>query len=359
MKPTKRMPTMGDVARHAGVSPATVARVLNDPEKVSEEKRLRIRAALEATGYRPNAAARGLRTQRSWTIGLLMVDGSLNPFFSQLGQAIRSEALARGYNVLIYQHGMSARREAEAVAQLLQQRADAVIFAYAVTATGLQPLIDAGTPIVQIEQYLRPDTDSVLIDPRPGIEAAVAHLVSLGHHRIGFIGGDPARYARTKHGDTTQEGARLAAMRDACARLGTDADPDLTQLGLYFSTGQDDPASEGREMMQTLLGLPQPPTAVIAAGDILAAGALQAIGASGLRVPQDISVIGFDNSIANLLSPPLTSIGRPLDKMAQCAIDMVLEAVQTPAARQRCETFDTFLVERASVGPMKPEWPAA
>ena len=170
---------MGDVARYAGVSPATVARVLYEPEKVSEEKRLRIREALKATGYRPNAAARGLRTQKSHSIGLLMVDGSLNPFFSQLSQVIRSEAMKRGYTVLTYQHGMNAQREADAVAQCLQQQADAVIFAYAVTAEGMQPLMDAGVPIVQVEQARRADASNQL----PGVHRdalVVPHLADRG-----------------------------------------------------------------------------------------------------------------------------------------------------------------------------------
>ncbi len=340
---------MGDVARYAGVSPATVARVLYEPEKVSEEKRLRIREALKATGYRPNAAARGLRTQKSHSIGLLMVDGSLNPFFSQLSQVIRSEAMKRGYTVLTYQHGMNAQREADAVTQCLQQQADAVIFAYAVTAEGMQPLVDAGVPIVQVEQARRPGTDMVLVDPATGIDEAVRHLTDLGHRRIGFLGADPDRYARARHHGRTQEEDRILAFQGAVLRHGASPDPDLIRLGLY-SAPDDDPAREGRRMMQELLDLPQRPTAVISSGDILAAGALQALHAAGLNVPGDISLIGFDNSISNLLSPPLTSIGRPLEEMARTALDMALAATADETREHRCETFSTSLVLRASTG---------
>nr|WP_320144634.1 LacI family DNA-binding transcriptional regulator [uncultured Cohaesibacter sp.] len=350
MKKYSPLPTMGDVARHAGVSPATVARVLYEPEKVSLEKRTIVQEALKATGYRPNAAARGLRTQRSGTIGLVVVDGTLNPFFSQLSQAIRNEALERGYNVLMFQHGMKPEREAKAVTQLLQQRADAVIFAYGVNAEGMAPLLQAGIPVVQIEQEVCAGTDAVLIDPVVGINAAVEHLCTLGHERIAFIGGDPALYDRPRVHGTSMDEDRLDAFRAAVRKHGASEDGGLIRLGLYFTTTGDDPAQAGREMMHALLQAPRRPTAVLASGDILAAGALQALGEAGLSVPGDMSVIGFDNSIANLLNPPLSSIGRPLVDIGRCALDLVVNAIngQDNNSEPNRITFPTELVLRHS-----------
>ncbi len=348
LKISDRLPTMEDVANHAGVSPATVARVLYEPDKVGPDKQRRVREALKTTGYRPNAVARGLRTRRSWTIGLIVVDGTLNPFFSQLSQAIRSEALDRGFQVLMFQHGMKPEREASAVVQLLQQRVDAAILSYGINAEGMEPLLQAGIPVVQIEQEVRGGTDAVLIDPATGINAAIDHLCALGHRRIAFIGGDPERYHRARVHGTSMEEDRLAAFRAAIARNGADDNPELVRLGLYFSLQGDDPAFHGRQMMDELLTLKDRPTAVLASSDILAAGALQALKIAELKVPEDISVIGFDNSIANLMTPPMASIGRPLNAMGFSALELAVEAITNPDRSARRITYQTELVLRKS-----------
>lgn len=346
------LPTMGDVARHAGVSPATVARVLYNAGTVSAEKKQRIEAALEATGYRPNIVARGLRTQRSWTIGMIVVDGTINPFFTQLTQAVRTEALDRGYNVLVYNHGMSAKREADAVSNLVQQRADAVIFSYGVAAENMTPLVEAGIPIVQVERDLTLDTHSVLIDPAPGIHEAIAHLASLGHQRIAYIGGDPKLYPRPRPHGSTMEEDRLEAYRRAMEANGLHVDEALIQLGLYFSPAGRPITDEGRKLTRQLMAQIDRPTAILAAGDTLAAGALQELSQIGMTVPKDVSVIGFDNSIADLLTPPLSSIGRPLQEMGISALDLAISAIGGVAMKKETIRFPTKLIIRASTGPV-------
>lgn len=343
------LPTMGDVARHAGVSPATVARVLYKAGTVSADKQARIEAALEATGYRPNVVARGLRTQRSWTIGMIVVDGTINPFFTQLTQAVRTEALDRGYNVLVYNHGMSAKREADAIANLIQQRVDAVIFSYGVAAENMEPLREAGIPIVQIERALTHDTHSVLIDPAPGISEAVAHLAQVGHDRIAYIGGDPKLYPRPRPHGSTMEEDRLTAFRAAMLASEVEVDERLIQLGYYFNPAGRPITGEGRRLTRLLLELPQRPTAIFASGDTLAAGALQEMHQAGLRVPDDISVIGFDDSIADMLTPPLSSVGRPLQDMGTCALNMAIASISDPGTERNSIRFPTYLVKRQSV----------
>lgn len=344
------LPTMGDVARHAGVSPATVARVLYNAGTVSAEKKARIEAALEATGYRPNVVARGLRTQRSWTIGMIVVDGTINPFFTQLTQAVRTEALDRGYNVLVYNHGMSAKREADAIANLIQQRVDAVIFSYGVAAENMVPLHEAGIPIVQIERDLTLDTHSVLIDPAPGITEAVTHLVEAGHERIAYIGGDPKLYPRPRPHGSTMEEDRLVAFRAAMASCGVEVDEAMIQLGYYFNPAGRPITGEGRRLTRLLLDMPRRPTAIFASGDTLAAGALQELQQAGLRVPADISVIGFDDSIADMLTPPLSSVGRPLQEMGIAALDLAIATISDPDTQRQSIRFPTHLVRRESVG---------
>jgi DNA-binding LacI/PurR family transcriptional regulator len=342
------LPTMGDVARHAGVSPATVARVLYNAGTVSAEKTALIEAALEATGYRPNIVARGLRTRRSWTIGMIVVDGTINPFFTHLTQAVRTEALDRGYNILVYNHGMSAKREADAVSNLVQQRADAVIFSYGVAAENMVPLHEAGIPIVQIERDLTLETHSVLIDPVPGISEAITHLAGLGHERIGYIGGDPQLYPRPRPHGSTMEEDRVQAFHSAMETNGLRVDEEMIKLGLYFSPAGDPITNEGRKLTRQLMARKNRPTAILASGDTLAAGALQELRQMAMRVPEDISVIGFDNSIADLLTPPLSSIGRPLHEMAIAALDLAISAISEPGMEKQTIRFPTALVLRES-----------
>ncbi|KAB1122182.1 LacI family transcriptional regulator [Neorhizobium galegae] len=343
---------MGDVARHAGVSPATVARVLYNAGTVSAEKKQRIEAALEATGYRPNIVARGLRTQRSWTIGMIVVDGTINPFFTHLTQAVRTEALDRGYNVLVYNHGMSAKREADAVSNLIQQRADAVIFSYGVAAENMAPLVEAGIPIVQVERDLTLTTHSVLIDPVPGISEAINHLVELGHQRIAYIGGDPKLYPRPRPHGSTMEEDRLRAYQSAMEANGLRVSDGMIQLGLYFSPAGNPITDEGRKLTHQLMAQKDRPTAILASGDTLAAGTLQELSQMGIAVPQDVSVIGFDNSIADLLTPPLSSIGRPLQEMGIAALDLAISAISDVAMKKETIRFPTKLIIRRSTGPL-------
>lgn len=355
----RRLSTMNDVARLAGVSPATVARVLYEPEKVAPGRRIKVEAALAETGYRPNAVARGLRTSRSWKIGLIIVDGRLNPYFVNLSQAIRLEAMSQGYTVLTFQYGSAAEPVTDAVAQLIQNRVDAVIFSYALRPEDITPLLEANIPVVQVEQEAIADTDVVICAPQHGIHAAIAHLVELGHRRIAFMGGDPASYNRPRVHGTTMEEERLAAFRAAVRALGADTDPALEVLGRYFSVTGEDPASEGRAMTSRILAMENRPTAILASSDMLAAGILQALSAADLKVPRDFSLIGYDDSVASLLTPPLSSIGRPLDDIAKASIDCAIAAIVDTPHRPVRHVFDTELHFRQSTASPRPRNPGA
>mgnify|MGYP003664021102 CR=1 FL=1 len=349
---------MGDVANVAGVSPATVARVLYNKGFVAQDKRDRVEAAVIKTGYRTNVFARNLRTQRSFTIGLVIVDGSINPVFTRLSTALEIEALQRGYTLLTLNHAMNARQEKNAVTRFIDHRVDAVICAYAVDPANLAMLAEAGIPVVQVERELTRDTSSVLPDSATGFGAAVAHLAGLGHVDIAYVGGDPARYPRARVRHETMEEERLRCFNEAMARHDLTVRPELVRLGLYFSTDGSPASTEGRNQTAALLALPRPPTAMILSSDILAAGALQAVYAAGMRVPDDISLIGFDDSISDLLSPPMTSIGRPMSEFARVAFDLALAHVDDAQLPPRTEILPMRLVERSSCGPVGngPSW---
>lgn len=345
--------TMGDVAKVAGVSPATVARVLYNQGVVADDKRRRVEAAVVQTGYRTNVFARSLRTQRSFTIGLVLVDGSINPVFTRLSTALEAEALDRGYTLLTLNHAMNARQEQNAVSRFIDHRVDAVICAYAVDAANIALLTEAGIPVVQVERELTLGTSSVLPDSGPGFDAAVRHLVELGHRDIAFVGGDPARYPRARVRRETMEEERLRCFTEAMAQHGLEPQPEYVRLGLYFSTRGTPASTEGRQQTEALLALARPPTAIVLSSDILAAGAMQAIYAAGMRIPDDISLIGFDDSIADLLSPPLTTIGRPMEDFARSAFDLAIAQIEDSTSGTETVIVPTRLINRHSCGEVR------
>lgn len=169
------------------------------------------------------------------------------------------------------------------------------------------------------------------------------------------MGGDPASYQRPRVHGSTMEEERLAAFRASVRALGADPDPALEVLGRYFPVTGEDPASEGRTMTRRILDMANRPTAILASSDMLAAGILQTLWAEGLKVPQDFSLIGYDDSIASLLAPPLSSIGRPLDEIAKAAIDCAIAAIVEKPHRPARHVFDTALRFRQSTAPPSPE----
>jgi LacI family repressor for deo operon, udp, cdd, tsx, nupC, and nupG len=205
---------------------------------------------------------------------------------------------------------------------------------------------------VQVERELTLTTDSVLIDPVPGIYEAIAHLAGLGHRRIAYIGGDPKLYPRPRPHGSTMEEDRLGAYRRAMEASGLHVDEAMIQLGLYFSPAGNPITDEGRKLTHQLMRQKDRPTAILASGDTLAAGALQELRQMGIAVPEDVSVVGFDNSIADLLTPPLSSIGRPLQEMGIAALDLAISAISDTAMKKETIRFPTKLIIRGSTGPV-------
>jgi LacI family transcriptional regulator len=340
--------TLMGVAEHAGVSTATVARVLKKNGYVKEETRKRVEEAIRQTGYRLNGVARGLRTNRSMTIGNFLRSTTHNPFFAEIARGIEDEALRNDHTVILLNMEASRERERLGVERLIERRVDAMIFTYALDVESLDIAAAAGIPTVQVERVLDRPTSAVVVDNAAGSIQAVEHLVHLGHRRIGFIGADPVLYRALGVPNSVEE-ERLAGYRQGLQAAGIGYADDIVFLGRYFAADKEPITAWGQMGMRHLLQAEQRPTAVLITSDVLAAGALQVAYEVGLRVPDDISIVGFDATIGRFLSPALTTVSHPLREMGKVACELALAAIAGDTA-PRVVRLQTKLEIRGSTG---------
>lgn len=342
--------TLMQVAERAGVSTATVARVLKANGYVSEEARVRVEAAVQAIGYRPNAMARGLRQRRSFTIGHMLDAIVVNPFFVNVAHFAEEEAFAHGYKTFLFNHNGDAERERIGIERFIERRVDAVLFTNAVSTANVRLLQAAGIPALQLERSRTPAAPAIRVDNRSGALEAMRHLAGLGHRRIAFVGGDPELIGRGEFSGPTVEDERLAAYGEGLAAAGLPFDPALLRLGRYYSADEGGPGSEGYRHARALLALDERPTAIFATCDVLAAGALQAIYEAGLRVPDDLSVVGFDDTLAASLAPQLTTVAQPMEELGRIGFRSLLAAIESGAFPE-LPLLPSRLVLRRSTGP--------
>lgn len=342
---------MADVAARAGVSPATVARVIYSNGYVKGETRLIVESAVRETGYRPNVVARALRTSRSFTLGLVLTEYRLNAFHVEIAHEVQHEALKHGYCAFTLNSGGDAEVERAGVQRFLDQHVDAVLFCTAVDPANVRLIKKARIPTVLIERGSVDLGRLALVDSAPGMNEAVAHLSQLGHERIAFIGGRKDLSRLEAHSNRSAEAIRVRCFETALAAMNIRVREEFIRLGEYYAAR--DESQPGYVHMRALLALPEPPTAVITGADSLAAGALQAIGAAGLSVPHDVSVIGYDDTIAEILTPPLTSIAQPIKELARAAVGLALEAIHDAGTPATSPIFPTHLIVRQSTAAPK------
>lgn len=335
-----KKPTLKDVAREAQVSTATVARVLHGRGFVSKDAQKQVEKAIKKTGYRLNILAQSLRQQRTKTIGHLLTSISPNPFFAGVELGVESEAIQNGYSVLIWNVFEDPAREALGVETFVQRQVDAIIFTTPIDPKNVETALSAQIPVIQVERPTKVKSHKVLVDNYSGAVSATEHLINLGHKRIGYIGGDPQSFLT----DISVDEQRLTGYRDALKKNKITTSNDLYTTGKYYSV------EDGYHAMEKFLAEGEI-TAVIASCDILAAGVLQAIYDHNLRVPQDISVVGFDDTYAPYLSPPLTTVRQPMFEIGQTAARIAIEALAGTKVQQdvfRIEHLSTQLTVRAS-----------
>lgn len=331
---------MQDIAKAAGVSQSTVSRVLNDAPTsvpIAAETRERVREVAARLGYSPNPLARGLRGARTMLLGVIVRD-IVDPFFSQAIDAISTEALARGYNVVLGS-AHSKADEAIALKAVLETRhCDAILLLGDMRDEPkfLDDLRASQTPMIALWHGTELEgVPTVNIDNQAGVVAALDHLTGLGHERIAFIGGRPL-------GDIRE---RRTAYVEYLSSAGVDLPED------YVQNTSNDPAG-GDQALHILMDLEVPPTAVLCSTDNLATGVLHASFEMGLRVPDDLSVVGFDDiPIAGYTVPPLTTVRMPVAEMTAVAARLAMDDVDS---ENMADLFDYVavpdLVIRESTG---------
>jgi len=327
-------PTILDVADRAGVSKSLVSLVLRGSPRVREEKRRAVLRAAEQLGYRPNAMARSLVRQRTNVIGVMLSDLH-NIYFDEVVDGIEDEALSAGYRALINTGSREADREWEAIETLLQLRTDGVILAGPVLPAPRIVATATSVPLVLVARASRwPSVDSVTNDDRAGARLAVDHLVSLGHRDIAHVDG----------GQGAGAAARRSGFLDAMRAHGL-AGSAVVVPGAFTEEG-------GASGVDRLLQSRRRPTAVFVANDLAAVGALHAFERRGLRVPLDVSVVGYDNtSLAALGHIDLTTIDQPKRRIGAVAVRLLLERLEGGRDRARHVVVSPSLVVRGTTAP--------
>ncbi len=351
-----KKPTQADVARLAGVSTATVSYVLHgltaDRVPISEETRQRVLAAIEELDYEPDARAQALRSGHMNTIGLIIPDIH-NPHFWQLADGVEQELRAANYHLLLSSADLSPAHGEDIFKELSRRRIDGLILmsAHVLESEGAQKvlarLLRRRFPIVKIGEH--PTIDCVVSNYQAATREAMAYLLSLGHQRIGLIYGVRPPWASSEAPDPPVEFAggvdRLLAYQDSLSAAGLPIDP-----ALIATCG---PAIEdGYRAALQLLKLSQRPTALLVINDLLAIGALRAASDLGLRVPADLSVVGFDDiPLASYLTPRLTTSSKEMIRVGREAARMLLARIRDPdRPHQRIEIEARFII-RESTGP--------
>lgn len=329
------MPKLKDIADDAQVSIATVSRVLNGSQPVSEELQARVLASVKKLGYQPNLVARSLRTRRSFVLGVVLPTIA-NPFFTDIVRAVEDVAHQAGYAVTIHSSDQDLAREQRCLQVLCNRMVDGVLIAVVDRqASDLSPLIKRDVPVVLIDRCLDGvSLDSVTVDTRRGAYTAVEHLIQRGYRRIGMLGGPQS---------VSTANDKLEGYCQALREHGLAVDDELILLGDYTE-------ASGRELARRFLDMPQPPDAVLVANNVMTLGFFAVVREYGLRVPQEIAFIGFDDrQWASLVVPPVTMIDQPIYELGRIATEMLLERMagdEVGGVRQR--VLRTRLIVRGS-----------
>ncbi|ADU39400.1 LacI family transcriptional regulator [Variovorax boronicumulans] len=329
------MATIKDVALRAGVSVTTVSHVVNDTRHVSAKGRERVELAIRELGYVPNAMARSLKSNTTSTLGMLIPNSS-NPYFAEIVRIVEDRCFGAGYTLVLCNTDDEPRRQSVYLQVLAERRIDGLI----VVSTGdddslVTQLQGLRIPTVLVDREIAdPSCDLVETAHMQGGLLAVRHLLSLGHKRIACLGGP--------EGLTPSE-QRIEGWRMALAEAGTTPNADaLLWRGAFTS-------QSGYEAMHAILRTEHPPSAVFVCNDLMAIGALRAAHESGVHVPDELSIVGFDDiELSAYTSPPLTTVAQPKERIGALAVDMLLERVSGKRRDARKVVLQPELRVRAS-----------
>jgi LacI family transcriptional regulator len=329
------------VARVAGVSHGTVSKALNGSDEVSGETRSKIAAAAQRLGYRPNSIARSLKNQRTHTIGVVTNDSD-GIFSTAMARGVAELASERGFGVFVCNSFGRVAKERQHLELLLDKQVDGIILVgFKVAERGAPAAPTGRTPVVYLYEYsTATDSPCILPDDRGGAQLATAHLLRLGRRRIGYVNGPP-NFEATE--------LRLLGHGDALRMQGLPIDRALLR------TSPDWNQDSGFRLAQELMSEPAPPDGLVCGNDELAAGAILGLRELGLAVPDDVSVVGFDDRpFAAHLPIPLTTVALPLHEMGILAASKLFEALDGADLRHEIQRVACRLVVRASCGAEPP-----
>lgn len=327
--------TIYDVAREAGVSLATVSRVINNSPYVKPSTRQRVQETMERLGYEPNLVASALMTKRTRLLALLVPDIS-NPFFAEVAWGVEDAAANLNYNCVICNVGDDTQKQAGYVNVLRRKGIDGIIFATAAHDDRLVlSLSKRQYPITLMARDVpSAAVNRVLTDDPLGAGLAARHLLELGHRHMAVVT-EPARIHSSAE---RRRGFATVLEKAGLEPVVVEADGSDLQAGFRASQG--------------LLSLKPRPTAVFCANDMLAIGVLQAAAATGVRVPEELSVVGFDGTaLAQIASPPLTTVVQPMREMGRAAVQLLIESLQNGGTPRRV-VLDPHLRQGGSTGPV-------
>ena len=330
----RRRVTITDVARAAGVSVATVSKVINDRYGVAATTSAKVHTVIDELGFESSLVARSLRSSRTNVIGILVAD--FEPFSTELLKGAARGIRGTGYELVAYSAG--GAEDEVGWERRYMSRLSGTLVDGAVLVTPTDVTTEYGTPVVAVDPHLNvtgmPTVDS---DSFRGAIAATEHLLELGHRRIAFLGGRQ---------DLESAQLREQGYRSAHQSAGVAVDPELVRIGGYRPELAEEPA-------RALLTLPDRPTAVFAANDVMAMRTIRVAERLGLAVPDDVSVVGFDDvPEAMLVAPQLTTIAQPIQEMGFTAVRLLLDLLAGRPLASTHVTLPTALVVRHSTGPV-------
>jgi DNA-binding LacI/PurR family transcriptional regulator len=305
-------PTIYDVAREAGVSIATVSKVINNTGRISDKTRKKVLKIMEELDYQPSVVASALTGKRTYTIGLLIPDLA-NPFFAEIARSVEDRGQELGFSVVMCSTDYNSDKEAKYISLLKQKSVDGIILASGFKNDKiLKELIKEKLPIALISQDIPGlAVDSVTVDDFLGGYQVTEHLLALGHQKIAVIAED-----------TRSSKERIRGYQEALKDAGFTCDERL----IFVSAST---VEESKRLAAQLIGLGERPTAVFACNDLLAIGTIQAARENGLILPDDLSVVGFDNTLlATIVDPPLTTVNQPIHEMGRQVVDLLMQKIE-------------------------------
>lgn len=332
--------SLKDVAREAGVSTATVSRVLNNPKVVNTETQIKVHNAIKKLNFKTNRVARRLRVREgaSKILGLVLPDIS-NPFYVDVLRGVEDYAFEHEYAVINCNFDQNEHRKNLYLNILQSESIDGMVVAPVHEHDKkVTELVTSGMPVVCVDRGLSDiEADVVLVDNRKGAYEAIKHLISLGHERIGFISGLP---------EIPTTGERLKGYKDALSEYQI---PFYSRLVKYGDSKHESALRLARDLME----MKPRPTALFTGNNLITLGALEMIHRMGLNIPEDIAVVGFDDMYWSIsLNPPLTAVRQPGYDIGRRAAELLLQRIKQPARPTVKVVFDTVLKVRKSCGSL-------